>query len=397
MSSTILHLPFGAIAAVGHDTALSLVERTASRRAVVNCALAPRVVLAVPGMGTELFWAINWSRMHLSDAFIASLDTMMACSVREFLFDSVQSLDDAKALQQRDLQQYQRLLFAIHMALHHVLVTQCGFRYERLCSFSAGEPSAAALSGAFSMHGGAQLNRAMSRVNQLPIASGIESTMVVCINAPLDTVQRALSTHGGEVGAYIGNNLNAVCGMRTNMDALCADLTSQLPQAIIKQTGLPVAFHSVIFEQFRAQCDTEFAAALQASTAQDSLQLQRVPWHSSIRGGVVDDADARSLEFWFALIRAPARSIDVMQSLIAAQVNVFVELNCHCLYARTFDEMTNAGFLSLPMLDLKAEQADDERLQLARLVTQLWQRGVDLDLDAIGGGGGGGGGALRFE
>jgi acyl transferase domain-containing protein len=228
------------IAATAHDIA-SLVDEL--RRVVpVHIGATPCVALAVPGMGTEWFWSLDWPRLSLSDALLASLDA-----------SSVRSLDDAKALQRRDLAAYQRLLFALHLALHHVLVRQCGFRYDRLCSFSAGEPTAAALSGAFAVHTAAHLNRAMSRVNHLPIARGIDSTMVVCINAPLDAVQRALATHGGEVGAYIGHNLNAVCGLRASMDALCADLTAQLPLATIRQTGLPLAFHSAIFEQFRAR------------------------------------------------------------------------------------------------------------------------------------------------
>ncbi len=285
---------------------------------------------------------------------------------------------------QRDIGAYQRMLFDVHLALLDLLESRCGFVYDRVASFSAGEPTGAFVSGAVSASTAKALNAAMANINALPIANKIASTMVVAVRVPRSIVDSALARHGGEIGAIISPDLHAVCGHTTTMENVYADLTA-VDKSFVKMTQLPVAFHSVIFEQFRAESDVAFADALKTqSIGDDSRRRPRVPWHSSIRGRAVDDSEVQQLVFWFDLMRRPSRAHEVMSTLTDA--DVFVELNCHRLYARTWAELPRDRpfAFSGPLLELDTEEPVPQSLQLAQLTAKLWCAGCDLQTHRIG-------------
>jgi hypothetical protein len=326
-------------------------------------------VLAVPGMGTE----------HFGRAHLPALPRDVAQ-----LVSSIETPQDASALMQRDISLYQRVLFDVHLALLDLLESCCGFVYDRVASFSAGEPTGAFVSGAVSASAAKALNAAMANVNALPIAHKIASTMVVAVRVPRSIVDSALARHGGEIGAIISADLHAVCGHTPAMERVYADLKA-VDNSFVKLTQLPVAFHSVIFEQFRADSDVAFADALKTqSIGDDSQSRPRLPWHSSIRGRAVDDAEVQQLDFWFDLMRRPSRAHDVMCTL--SDADVFVELNCHRLYARTWAELPRERpfAFSGPMLELDTAEPAPQSLQLAQLTAKLWCAGCDLQTHRIG-------------
>lgn len=314
-----------------------------------------KVLLAVPGMGTEFWWNIDWDRLGISaDAFNRVESQLAPIAVRDVL-RSIRSVDDVRAFQ-RDVFTHQRLLFAVHFLLLSVLNDQCGFsQFDAVASFSAGEPSAAAIAGAFPLAAANQLNAAMAKCNSMLL--GKDTTMLVVIGVPTDVAERVARAHGAEVGAFIGVGLNALTGSRESLLKAKAELATQFPDARLLDNGLPVAFHSRFFEPLRADVAREFDAPRLCQSA-DGDRFRRVPWYSSIRGDAVDDRDCATEDFWFSLMRAPAMSIFVMEKIVQ-DVTLFVELNCNCLYARTFADIRKSRFpaaaeqaLAFPMLDL---------------------------------------------
>lgn len=358
--------------AVSGQTAAELIEALERCEAVETT--RPRLALAVPGMGTEPFWLVEWSDLFSGGELQRVAELVELPELGELLASA------PALLAARDVTLYQRVLFAAHLLLLEALEQRCGLPApDCVASFSAGEPTAAFVAGAVGERTAAALSRAMAACNGLPVAAGVRSTMVVVGRVPLGDVRALLAQHGGEVGAFIGRDLHAVCGREPAMRAVAAEL-ARSGAAFVKETGLPVAFHSELFEAHRAACDAAFGAALAAAAAGERRRA-RVPWHSSVRGGAVADADALAADFWFALLRAPALSLDAMASVRA---DVFLELNCQRLYARSWAELQREPnvALSLPMLEL-APGCAPPREQLAALAATLWLRGVDLNLTKV--------------
>jgi malonyl CoA-acyl carrier protein transacylase len=353
-----------------------------------------KVLLGVPGMGTEFWWNIDWDRLEVSaDAFDRVESLLAPIAVRDVL-RSIRSVEDVRAFQ-RDIFTHQRLLFAVHFLLLSVLKDRCGFsQFDAVASFSAGEPSAAAIAGAFPLVAANRLNAAMAKCNAMLL--GKDTTMLVVIGVPTDVAERVALAHGAEVGAFIGVGLNALTGSRESLLKAKEELAAQFPDARLLDNGLPVAFHSKFFEPLRADVAREFDEPRRCQTA-DGERFRRVPWYSSIRGDAVDDRDCASEDFWFSLMRAPAMSIFVMEKIVQ-DVTLFVELNCNCLYARTFADIRKARFpaattsppVAFPMLDL-SEIGQSSSLsttyvinkQLDLLPVKLFLGGATLDIKSV--------------
>ena len=178
---------------------------------------------------------------------------------------------------------------------------------------------------------------------------------------------------------FIGINLNALSGPVSGLEKAKAIVEAKYgdqvgKSVILKDTGLSIPFHSRAFQQFRDEIDVKFGEIFAAASKEEEEEEQGsfdkiapLPWHSSVVGGVVKKERFKSTDFWFELLEQPSWSLRVMDSLFQEKCAIFVELNCHVLYARTFAELASQRynlqdneFCSIALVDLSSKSSDQD-------------------------------------
>ena len=242
-------------------------------------------------------------------------------------------------------------LFSMHVALLSAWQA-LGVLPDAVMSFSMGEPSGAVASGALSAAAGAAVMSAMTRC--VSAAAGAGGMLAVIGLRPDDLAAQAVMQEGVEVGAVFARAGGALTGSFAGLAAVEARLkTDDRIKVLVRPPVIKAPYHSAAFEPMQQVFCDEVAAALQAATDvsdSDSSSSPRVlPWFTSIDGGRTADpaASARSPEFWYTGLRAPALSQRATEAALDAGFRIFIEMNgspFYCVHP-VGDEMAERGLL----------------------------------------------------
>ena len=335
-----------------------------------------RTALAVPGMATHWWWKLapRVRSLAVGEAAAAAGQAIAAVAA------------DASVLEaQRDLGEFQRLVFDAHTVLFGLLEA-CGVHFDCVAAFSSGEPTAAWLSGVFSQPAAAALCAAMARGNKLALGRG---TLAILsgVDDNAQQAQQIAQAADLDVAAFMGVGLVALGGTKENVSKLSGICAQLYPSMKVIDSGLDVPFHTRrAFEPFRSQIDSFFEPVLDEAR-QDSREIERT-WFSSTTADSVNPPEALSGNFWYRLLADTSDSVGVVQAMAADNVSICLELNCFELYSRTFRETyencENAPsfFTSSSLFDLTTPESADAVVQMSQLadcLKALFLSGAKID------------------
>ncbi|ALG09890.1 type I polyketide synthase [Kibdelosporangium phytohabitans] len=326
-------------------------------------AAADRVAFMFPGQGSQ------WCGMavELMRGSTQFAESMRACAeaVAPFVdFDLLAVLDDERALRRVDV--VQPALFAVLVSLARLWQAH-GVRPDAVVGHSQGEIAAAHVAGALSLADAARVVALRSRA--LVALSGRGG--MVSLAVPVDQVRQLVSRWPGRisVAAVNGPQSTVVSGEPGALD----DLVSHCAKAGIRARRIDVdyASHSAQVETIR----DELRAALAPITPMPS----RIPFYSTVTGGLIDTAEMDA-EYWYRSLRQTVLFDDAVRALVADGHGVFIETSPHPVLTVGVAELAEAAIGSL--------RRDDGGIdRFATSLAEAHTHGVALDWASLLSGG----------
>ncbi|MFX4293932.1 beta-ketoacyl synthase N-terminal-like domain-containing protein [Streptomyces bohaiensis] len=203
---------------------------------------------------------------------------------------------------------------ALQLALAAQL-REVGLEPDAVVGHSMGELPAAVVAGVLDRPTMFRLLRARGRL----IAEHAAEGRMVSVALPEAEVARLLARHDKvDIAAVNGPHSTVVSGLRSAVDGLCAELTSEA----VRHTPLPggYAFHSRLLEAA--------AAELALVAADIDPREPTVPFHSTVTGRPETRLDGA---YWAANLRRTVRFADALASLPDATRTVAVEVGPHAV------------------------------------------------------------------
>jgi acyl transferase domain-containing protein/2-polyprenyl-3-methyl-5-hydroxy-6-metoxy-1,4-benzoquinol methylase len=257
--------------------------------------------------------------------------------------------------------------FALQVALVDLLASW-GIRPSAVVGHSAGEVSAACVSGRLSRQDAVRVLYHRSRLVQRLAYTG----NMLAVNLTLRDSERLCERHPGlSVAAINGPSNITLSGPQTILESLAAELTRENRFGRILPGCFP--YHSSVFEPIRE----ELVASL------DGLQPldEHLPLVSTVSGTWVEGTDFGAV-YWWHNVRDRVLFEQAVRVLWQGGHTTFVELGAHPALLRAIRDTANEGGGSAHCLPtLKREE--DDLSSLLSTIGELWATGHAVKLDAL--------------
>ncbi|MFC5906027.1 type I polyketide synthase, partial [Streptacidiphilus monticola] len=259
----------------------------------------------------------------------------------------------------------QPALFAVEFALAETL-RELGVEPALLLGHSVGEFAAAVVAQALTLDQAAALITARGRLmDALPDGGGMLS--VFAPEAEVRPLAEAEPLVG--VAAVNGPRQTVLSGDLRALDRIAGSLAEQGVEC--RSLTVSHAFHSPLMEPMLR----EFARV-----AEGLGGVPRLPFYSTVRGRLLRPGEALDAGYWVEHITATVRFADAAEALLAAGPTHAVEIGPKPVLGGLVRRLRPpAGLRSLHPLPGE----DPGRHQLAELVAQLYQDGLDPDWTAL--------------
>lgn len=322
-----------------------------------------KVAFLFPGQGT-LRHAAGAAAYELLPGFRTVFDDLRATLAAECGLDLSPVVEPGHPPDWYGDTVHQQLgLFALGYALGRQL-GDWGVTPVAMLGNSIGEYPAAALAGVWAPGDAAVLVHARARA----MRAGGPGRMVA-VDAGADEVAGRI---GGDVKiAVYGPGRVVLSGPDSAMSELLSG--KSLAGLEVRELEVRRAFHSPEMRPAARSLMT----AVEAAERQDP----RLPLISSVTGGWADSGVLRDAAYWAGQVVEPVRLDTGFTTLLGADSDLFVELGpgVSMLAGLRRHEDWRGEYTTVPMLGRPAE--DGER-SLLRALGTLWERGVDVDLEA---------------
>ncbi|MET8842361.1 amino acid adenylation domain-containing protein [Streptomyces rubiginosohelvolus] len=330
-----------------------------------------RTVFVFPGQGAQ--WA-GMARQLLdgSPVFRERIDACaraLAPYTDWSLTDVLRGVPGSASLERVDV--VQPALWAVMVALAEVW-RSCGVRPDAVVGHSQGEIAAACVAGALSLQDGAKVVALRCRALARLAGSGAMASVPL----PAEEVRVRLERLGGAVttAAYNGPGTVVVAGPEDAIEAVLADCRGDGVEA--RRVDVDYASHSAHMEPLREELLTALADV--------APRHGEVPFHSSVRGGLVDGT-ALDGAYWYGNLRRPVLFEQTVRELAASGATTFVEVSPHPVVSGAVrDTLAAARVPGTVVGTLRRDQ--DAWQQLLLNAARLFADGVRVDWAELSGG-----------
>ncbi|WP_354384453.1 type I polyketide synthase [Streptomyces sp. PvR034] len=332
----------------------------------VTAASGRRVVFVFPGQGSQ--WA--GMAVELLDTSSVFAESMAECglALAEFvdwdLEDVVRQAAGAPDPERVDV--VQPVLWAVMVSLA-ALWRSYGVEPTAVVGHSQGEIAAACVAGGLSLRDGARVVALRSQVIAGSLA-GHGGMMSVALTAE-QAAERVAGWSGRlSIATVNGPTSVVVAGEPDALDELLAACEADGVRA--RRIAVDYASHSSYVELI----EDELAQVL----GEISPVSSRVPFHSTVTGGVMDTAEADA-GYWYRNLRRTVRFEETVGALVEDGNTVFVEVSPHPVLAVGVQDTAESRGAEQTCVvgSLRRDEGGPERFFTS--LAEVWVHGVDVD------------------
>ncbi|MFD4322331.1 type I polyketide synthase, partial [Streptomyces sp. NPDC058548] len=283
------------------------------------------------------------------------------------LVDVLRQADGAPTLDRVDV--VQPATFAVLVSLAH-LWRSYGVVPDAVVGHSQGEIAAAVVAGALSLEDGARVVALRSQAIGRVLAG---SGGMVSVPLPLAEAEERLAEHGGDlcVAAVNGPRTVVVAGSPDRLDALMTDLTERNVRA--RRIAVDYASHSAQVERIEDELLTVLAPV--------RPRPADVPFFSTVTGDWLDTT-GMDAAYWYRNLRQTVRFAPAVESLLAQDHQVFVEVSPHPVLTMAVQATAEeTGLRAVAVGTLRRDHGDSRRFLTS--LAEAFVRGVRVDLTRV--------------
>ena len=357
------HFPYRLAAVAGNpgELATALQARVPAARQTAN---PPRVVFVCPGQGSQ--WAGMGRELLAREPVFREQMERCDGAFRPFVDWSLLRAIEDGAFERIDI--IQPALFAIQVSLA-ALWRSWGIQPGAVIGHSMGEAAAACIAGILTFEDAARV--VCERSKLLRTVSGAGA--MAMIDLPLEETRAFLRGREDNLSIAVSNSRRGtvVSGSPAALDAFIAELETR--EIFCRRVKVDVASHSPQMDALKAPLELSLRELRPAAAT--------LPMYSTVSGARLNgpECDAR---YWFRNLRQPVLFGQVVESLIAAGHDTFVELSPHPLLLpsvqQSFDECGAPG-IAVP----SGRRDEPQRRVLLESLAAMYEHGLEIDWAAL--------------
>ena len=320
----------------------------------------PKVVFVFPGQGSQ--WpGMARELLAAEPAFAASLADCDAAIRAEAGWSPLDVLTGPPTARLDEIDMVQPLLFAVEVALA-ALWRAWGIEPDAVVGHSMGEVAAAHVAGALDL---ADAVAVICRRSALLRRVAGQGAMAV-VDLPVDAAHAALAGREHLLSVAVSNSHRST--VLSGDPAALADVLAELEAADVfcRPVKVDVASHSPQMDPLLGD--------LRAALAMIRPRPATIPFHSTVTAGALD-GERLDAGYWCDNLRQPVRFGAVVEQLVGAGLDAFVEVSPHPILLPAVEQVIAAAGADVAAVASLRREAD-ERAALLTGLGALYERGA---------------------
>jgi phthiocerol/phenolphthiocerol synthesis type-I polyketide synthase C len=317
------------------------------------------------GMGRSLF-----EREPVFASAIAACDAAIRREAGWSVVAELHASPEVSRLE--DVEVIQPAIFAIQVALD-ALWRSWGVRPDAVVGHSMGEVAAAQVAGALSLEDATRIICHRSRLVRRTSGRGAMAVVEVSFARSIEI----LAGYEQRLSVAVNNSPTStvLSGEPEALEEVLASLERE--RVFCRRVKVDYASHSPQMDSLRDE--------LLSGLAGLSPRKTKIPWYSTVTGAIAPGSDVGP-EYWVRNLRQPVLFASVMQTLVADEFDVFLEISPHPILVPAVQQCLS--FLERDGLALGSLKRDvDERRSLLATLSNLYAIGKSVEWKGLYGSG----------
>ena len=311
-----------------------------------------------PGMGAELYKSEPAFKAAMDECLV-QFEKMGISELESLLLNTAPTAEEISLVQQTNYAQ--PAIFSVEYALSRVLIS-FGIKPVAMLGHSLGEYVAACISGVISLPDALRLI-----VTRGQLMNSMERGCMLAVNCEFQELESQLP-EVLDIAAVNGPTQCTVAGFEPEVLLFKETLEKQGIQCKLLKTSH--AFHSAMMEPM--------LEAYREVLSQVEFNSPEIPYQSNLTGEWIDKDSSQSPEYYLKHIRQPVLFSQSVQSLLAMDDTVFIEVGPGNTLTNFVRQHTHKKIPAVSLLR-HAKQTLSDKECFAAAIGSLWQNNVSPD------------------